>query len=52
MATAPTTKEDIKDRIGQACSKITIEQLINLSSITAKIATIAYNKKINISNIY
>jgi len=30
MATAPTTREDIKDRIGQTCSKITIKQFIKI----------------------
>jgi len=30
MATASTTREDMKDRIGQACSEITIEQLIKI----------------------
>jgi len=30
MATVPMTREDMKDRIGQACSEITIEQLIKV----------------------
>jgi len=30
MATAPMTREDMKDRIGQVYSEITIEQLIKV----------------------
>jgi len=30
MTTAPTTGKDIKDRIGEACSEITIKQLIKV----------------------
>jgi len=30
MTTVPTTRKDIKNRIGQTCSEITIEQLIKV----------------------
>jgi len=60
MITASTTREDIKDRIGQAYSEITIEQLIKVYSIYRRfvkyyseecLCDYAYNKKVNISNI-
>jgi len=50
MATASTTKENMKDKIGQTCSKITIE-LIKVKHFSEDY-DYAYNKKINISNIY
>jgi len=43
IATASTTREDMKDRIGQACSEITIEQLIKVCQ--AKIATMPTTRR-------
>jgi len=53
MTTAPTTREDIKDRIGQTCSKIINKTIYkSSSSISAKIATMPTTRRRNILNIY
>jgi len=52
IATVSMTREDMKNKIGQACSKIMIEQLIKVRKTFQQKCDYAYNKKVNISNIY